>query len=132
MDGTERPPLTDVPLQALDPPEVGFRLHGAERARVQPWVNIERLEDLLAITPEVWRAWVIRGFLQPTGNSHSAISRLPDARLQVALEEVYQSWWDTVPVEWRDAALADPATVEAIPGAERAMARWASARPPAP
>jgi hypothetical protein len=132
MGDIEGPPDTDVPLRALDQPEVGYCLRGEERARVQPWVDVERLEQLLAITPAVWRPWMSRGFLHPTSNSHSALSWCSDPRLQAALEAVYQGWWDAIPIEWREAALTDAATVAAIPGAERARVRWASIRSPAP
>ena len=132
MADSEQPPVTDVPLEALPQPDTSFRLGDQELARLQPWVEPRRLEQLLALVPAVWRPWVSQGFFVPQGARHTAIIRLPGDQLQRALEDVYQGWWEAIAPEWRATVLADAATVAAYPGVEQARARWAATGVPAP
>ncbi|HEX2204432.1 MAG TPA: hypothetical protein VHG91_14070 [Longimicrobium sp.] len=89
-----------VPVEAPEP-DPSYRIPPEERERLRPEFDAAALERLLArINPE-HRPSVLAGFQlpKPGKRTHMEVWYFGDPELQSLLEEVWEPFWDTVPLE---------------------------------
>lgn len=107
-----------VPVEAPEP-DPGYRIPPEERARLRPEFDAGAMERLLARLDPEHRTRILAGFQlpRPGERTHMEVWYFDDPELQALLEEVWEPFWDTVPLEVLK--LDDSAR----PGRARAQAR---------
>lgn len=112
------------PSARLEAPDPAFRLTAEQRESIQPGLDLDALERLLAALHPARRAGTLSSFQRPPPEViGGGLVRFQDPVLHALLDEVWAPRWEGVPDEWLD----DPG-MQRFPGREIARARRAARR----